>query len=268
MKKKRISLRIGVIIISSIMAMMLISFFYTPYSVTEMNKRERFSPPNSSHLLGTDNFGRDILSRLMKGSQTAFFVGGVAVSIGLIFGIAIGATAGYFGGVLDEFIMRIMDSMMAFPGILFALMFVSIFGVGIKNTIIAIGIMSIPSFARITRSGYMQHKEFEYVKNARVKGISTFRIIFAHILPNVMSPIIVAASMGFSSAVLSEAALSYLGLGVQPPDPSWGRMLNESQVYISMAPWYAIAPGIMITLIVLGFNFLGDGIRDMQDKGK
>jgi len=266
MKKKKISLYIGITIISAILLMMLVSFFYTPYSVTEMNRRERFVPPGSTHFLGTDNFGRDVFSRIMQGSQTAFFVGAVAVSIGLFFGIAIGATAGYFGGFTDEFIMSVMDAMMAFPGILFALMFVSIFGVGIKNTIIAIGIMSIPSFARITRSGFIQHKEFEYVKNAKVKGVSTFRIIFVHILPNVLSPIIVAASMGFSSAVLSEAALSYLGLGVQPPDPSWGRMLNESQVFISMAPWYAIAPGIMITLIVLGFNFLGDGLRDLQDK--
>jgi len=247
---------------------MIVSFFYTPYSVTEMNRIKRFSAPSSEHWFGTDNFGRDILSRIMIGSQTAFFVGLVAVSIGLLFGVVIGAVAGYFGGWIDVFIMRIMDAMMAFPGILFALMFVSIFGVGIRNTIIAIGIMSIPSFARITRSGYIQHKEFEYVKNARVKGVSNIRIIFSHILPNVISPIIVAASMGFSSAVLSEAALSFLGLGVQPPNPSWGRMLNESQMYISIAPWYAIVPGIMITLIVLGFNFLGDGIRDLQDKRK
>jgi peptide/nickel transport system permease protein len=268
MKKKRISLYIGIIIISSLFLIMFISFFYTPYSVTEMNRLKRFSAPSVEHLLGTDNFGRDILSRIMTGSQTAFFVGFVAVSIGILFGVMIGAIAGYFGGWIDDIIMRIMDAMMAFPGILFALMFVSIFGVGIKNTIIAIGIMSIPSFARITRSGYIQHKEFEYVKNAKVKGVSNIRIIFNHILPNVLSPIIVAASMGFSTAVLSEAALSYLGLGVQPPNPSWGRMLNESQIYITLAPWYAIVPGILITLIVLGFNFLGDGVHDLQDKRK
>lgn len=256
------------IIIISLLIMMFISFFYTPYSVTEMNRLERFSAPSTEHLLGTDNFGRDVFSRIMIGSQTAFFVGLVAVSIGLIFGVIIGAVAGYFGGWTDDIIMRIMDAMMAFPGILFALMFVSIFGVGIRNTIMAIGIMAIPSFARITRSGFLQHKELEYVKSARVKGVSNIRIIFNHILPNVLSPIIVAASMGFSSAVLSEAALSFLGLGVQPPNPSWGRMLNESQLYISIAPWYAIAPGILITLIVLGFNFLGDGIRDLQDKRK
>lgn len=268
MKKKKISLYIGIVIIAILLTTMMVSFFYTPYPVTQMSRSERFSPPTAKHLLGTDNFGRDILSRLMEGSQTAFFVGLVAVSIGVGFGVIIGAISGYFGGIIDDFIMRIMDAMMAFPGILFALMFVSIFGVGIRNTIIAIGIMSIPSFARITRSGYIQHKEFEYVKNARSKGVSNIRIIFNHILPNVISPIIVAGSMGFSTAVLSEAALSYLGLGVQPPNPSWGRMLNESQMFITIAPWYAIAPGILITLIVLGFNFLGDGIRDLQDKRK
>jgi peptide/nickel transport system permease protein len=266
MKRKRVSLYIGISIIASLLAMMLVSLFYTPYPVTEMNRNERFAPPSAKHPLGTDNFGRDVLSRIMKGSQTAFLVGLIAVSLGGIFGVIIGAIAGYFGGILDEFIMRLMDAMMAFPGILFALMFVSIFGVGIRNTIIAIGIMSIPSFARITRSGFIQHKEFEYVKNARVKGVSNLRIMFSHIFPNVLSPIIVAASMGFSSAVLSEAALSYLGLGIQPPDPSWGRMLNESQSFIALSPWYTIAPGIFITLIVLGFNFLGDGIADLQDR--
>ena len=268
MKRKRISLHIGITIIMVLLAIMIVSFFYTPYPVTEMSPGERFAPPSARHLLGTDNFGRDILSRPMIGSQTAFFVGLVAVSIGAGFGIIIGAISGYFGGIVDDAIMRVMDAMMAFPGILFALMFVSIFGVGIRNTIIAIGIMAIPSFARITRSGFIQHKEFEYVKNARSKGVSNMRIIFSHILPNVMSPIIVASSMGFSSAVLAEAALSYLGLGVQPPNPSWGRMLNESQIFISLAPWYAIAPGILITLIVLGFNFLGDGLRDLQDRRK
>ncbi len=266
MKRKRVSLHIGITIIVLLLSLMVVSFFYTPYPVTEMNRLERFSPPSARHLLGTDNFGRDVFSRIMKGSQTAFFVGFLAVSIGSVFGVFIGAVSGYFGGALDEFIMRFMDAMMAFPGILFALMFVSIFGVGIRNTIIAIGIMSIPSFARITRSGFIQHRELEYVKSARVKGVTSGRIIFHHILPNVLSPIIVAASMGFSSAVLAEAALSYLGLGIQPPDPSWGRMLSESQIFITLSPWYAIAPGVFITLIVLGFNFLGDGLRDLQDR--
>ncbi|AFK07819.1 MULTISPECIES: ABC transporter permease [Mesotoga] len=265
MNKRRINLWIGTVLISILMLMMVVSLFYTPFPVTEINRLERFEPPSARHLLGTDNFGRDVLSRIMKGSQTAFFVGLVAVSIGSVFGVLIGAISGYFGGIVDEIIMRIVDAMMAFPSILLALMFVSVFGVGLRNTIIAIGIMSIPSFARITRSGFVQHKELDYVKNAKIKGISNLRIMFRHILPNVLSPIVVAASMGFANAVLAEAALSYLGLGIQPPNPSWGRMLSESQVFITVSPWYAIAPGIFITLLVLGFNFLGDGIRDIRE---
>lgn len=261
---KKTNITIGAVILIFLLAMMTVSIFYTPYPVTQMNIKERFSPPSPKHFFGTDNFGRDILSRVMSGSQTAFFVGALAVSIGLVFGVLIGALSGYIGGIFDEITMRIMDAMLAFPGILFALMFVAIFGVGIKNTITAIGIMSIPSFARVIRSSYLQHKEFEYVKSAKAKGASPLRIIFFHILPNVTSPIIVSSTLGFARAVLSEAGLSYLGLGVQPPYPSWGRMLNESQVFISIAPWYAIAPGIFITLLVLGFNFLGDGLQDLE----
>ncbi|MDO7976556.1 ABC transporter permease [Oceanotoga sp. DSM 15011] len=265
---KNINLMIGIIIISFIVLIGVLSFFYTPHDITQMNVTKRFSSPSFENILGTDNFGRDILSRIMVGTQTALFVGFVSVAIGLVFGVFIGALSGYLGGIFDEIIMRFMDAMLAFPGILFALMFVSIFGVGIKNTIIAIGIMSIPSFARITRSGVIQHKNFEYVKNAKIKGAGSLRIIFFHILPNILSPILVAGSLGFSSAILSEAGLSYLGLGVQPPYPSWGRMLNESQIFITISPWYAIAPGLMISLTVLGFNFLGDGLRDLQDKRK
>jgi len=266
MDRRSINLKIGIVLISLLFSMMIVSLFYTPFSVTEINREERFSPPSGRHLLGTDNFGRDVLSRIMKASQTAFFVGLVAVSIGTLFGVTIGAVSGYFGGMVDEIIMRFIDAMMAFPSILLALMFVSVFGVGLRNTIVAIGIMSIPSFARITRSGFIQHKELDYVRSAKVKGVSNLRIMFRHILPNVLSPIVVAASMGFSNAVLAEAALSYLGLGIQPPNPSWGRMLSESQVFITVSPWYAIEPGIFITLLVLGFNFLGDGIRDMREK--
>jgi peptide/nickel transport system permease protein len=266
--KKNIYLKIGIFIVSSLFILMIISIFYTPYDITKMNLDKKLNSPSKEFILGTDNFGRDILSRAMKSSQTAFIVGGISVGIGLLFGVFIGAISGYIGGIVDEIIMRIMDAMMAFPGILFALLYVAIFGVGIKNTIIAIGIISIPSFARIARSGFIQHKSMDYVKTAKMSGAKTIRIIFVHILPNVISPIIVAASMGFSTAVLSEAALSYLGLGVQPPYPSWGRMLNESQIYIERAPWFALVPGILITLLVLGFNFLGDGLRDASDKRK
>jgi len=269
MKSKfSINFYLGSTMVAILVLTMVISFFYTPYDVTKMDISNRFLSPGSQHWLGTDNFGRDILSRIMEGTRTAFLVGLIAVSIGFLLGTFIGGICGYFGGIVDELMMRFMDAMLALPGLLFALMFVAIFGVGILNTMIALGIMAIPRFARIARSGFIQAKNLEYVKSAKVMGATPFRIMFVHILPNTLSPLIVAASMGFASAVLAEAGLSYLGLGVQPPNPSWGRMLNESQVYISKAPVFVLAPGFMITMAVLGFNLLGDGIRDLRDPRK
>lgn len=258
----------GVVIIVFMLVIMLVSFIYTPYNSEDINGDNKLQNPSLKHWLGTDNFGRDILSRVMKGSQIAFLVGIVAVSIGLIFGTLIGAIAGYFGGWIDNVLMRIMDAMIAFPGIIIALMFVAIWGYGIINTMIALGIMAIPNFARIAYSGFLQAKELMYVKMAKSIGVSHFRIMFVHILPNIISPLIVAASLGFASAVLAEAGLSYLGLGVQPPDPSWGTMLHESQSYFYKVPMFSLAPGIMITLLVFGFNLLGDGLRDLNDPRK
>ncbi len=264
-QKKSLNFIIGATLLGVLSLILVISLFYTPYEVTQMDITNKLSGPTWQHWMGTDNFGRDILSRLMEGSQTAFLVGFISVAIGLVFGVLLGSIAGYYGHIIDEFIMRIVDAMMSFPGILFALMFVAVFGVGIRNTMIALGIMTIPSFARISRSTFLEIKNLSYVNMAKCIGVSTPRIIFVHMLPNVISSLIIAATMGFSGAILSEAGLSYLGLGVQPPHPSWGRMLSESQVYLMKAPFYAIAPGIVITLAVLGFNLLGDGIRDLRE---
>ena len=262
---KNKSFLIGSILIGALLIMMFISFFYTPYDPNLMDTSNRFLPPGLLHLFGTDDFGRDILSRLMKGSQIAFLVGICAVAIGLFVGIAVGSVAGYFGGWVDEVVMRLIDAKMAFPGMLLALVLISIFGTGLFNTVLALGIMSISRFARITRSGYLQYKKLEFVNAARARGAGTLRIMYIHILPNILSPLIVTTSLGFASAVLSEAGLSYLGLGVQPPNPSWGMMLNNAQGYITNDPFYAVAPGIMITIMVLGFNLIGDGIRDVND---
>lgn len=262
---KNVNLIMGVFILSVFLLMMVVSFFYTPHDVNEMNIANKLQSPNGEHWFGTDEFGRDIFSRVMSGTQTAFFVGAIAVGIGLFFGTLIGGIAGYVGGWVDEIIMRIMDSLMAFPGIILALMLVAVFGPGLVNTSIAIGLMAIPGIARIARSGFIQNKEFEYVLSARLIGVKPFKIMFKHILPNVSSPLIVAASIGFATAMLAEAGLSYLGLGVQPPDPSWGRMLKDSQAYLASAPWYTYAPGIAITLLILGFFMLSNAIRDIND---
>ena len=262
---KNINLVIGLLLLSTFFLLMIVSFFYTPHDVNAMNVVNKLQSPSGQYWFGTDEFGRDIFSRIMKGTQTAFFVGTVTVSIGLIFGTLIGGVAGYVGGWVDEVTMRIMDALMAFPGIILALMLVAVFGPGMVNTSIALGVIAIPSIARIARSGFIQHKEFEYVLAAKLIGVRPFNIMFRHILPNVSSPLIVAASISFAMAMLAEASLSYLGLGVQPPDPSWGRMLRDSQSYLTTAPWYTYAPGIAITLMVLGFYMLSNAIRDIMD---
>jgi peptide/nickel transport system permease protein len=257
--------KVGAFLLSILLLLLIISIFYTPYDSNEMNTVEKFQTPSQAHLLGTDNFGRDILSRVMKGSQAVFLVGFTAVAIGLAAGFTFGAIAGYFGGIADEIIMRLTDAQMAFPGIILALVFITVLGPSSLNTAIALGFTAIPRFCRITRASFMQIKQMDYIKAAKSRGASGLQLIVMHILPNMLSPLIVTATLGISSTVLSEAGLSYLGLGIQPPYPSWGKMLYEAQAYLLTYPWYALIPGTMITLIVLGFNLLGDGLRDVTD---
>ena len=262
---KNINLILGLLILSSFLIAMIVSFFYTPHDVNSMTVANRLQGPSGTHWFGTDEFGRDIFSRIMQGTQTAFFVGTVTVCIGVTFGTLIGGVAGYIGGWVDEIIMRLMDALMAFPGIILALMLVAVFGPGMLNTSIALGVIAIPGIARIARSGFIQQKDMEYVLAAKLIGVKPFTIMFRRILPNVSSPLIVAASISFAVAMLAEAALSYLGLGVQPPNPSWGRMLRDSQSYLTSAPWYTYAPGVSITFMVLGFYMLSNAIRDILD---
>lgn len=262
---KNTNLIIGLLIVVGFFMVMIVSFFYTPFDVNAMNIPEKLRGPSSMYFFGTDEFGRDIFSRIMKGTQTAFAVGILTVVIGVTFGILIGAIAGYVGGWIDEICMRFMDALMAFPGIILALMLVAIFGPGIVNTAIALGIIAIPGIARIARSGFVQHRDAEYVLAAKLIGVNPFKIMFRHILPNISSQIIVAATVTFAAAMLAEAALSYLGLGVQPPNPSWGRMLKDSQAYLMSAPWYIYAPGGAITLLVLGLYMLSNVFRDFMD---
>ena len=261
---KNPSFLIGFIIVSLMFMVLLISFFYTPYDVTAMDFSKRLSPPSPEHLLGTDQFGRDILSRLMKGIEVSFLIGITAVISGLFFGLVIGSISGYFGGHLDDAIMKVIDTLMAFPGVLLAMMLIAVFGNGLTNTILALSIMAIPRFARITRSGYMEYRDSDFVRAERIRGAGSVRIMYLHILPNILSELVATSSLSFASAIMSEAGLSYLGLGMQPPAPSLGIMLSEAQDYMLRSPWYVLIPTITIALLVIAFNLIGDGVQEVN----
>ena len=253
---------LGLAITTFILLVVLIGFFYTPYDPNKMNAALKNSPPSLTHLLGTDNFGRDILSRVMKGAGATYTIAVAIISIGASLGTILGAFTGYFGGWLDEILMRVNDVLISFPSILLALVFVSLFGPGSYNIIFALGIIFVPSYARVVRSEFIVLKERDFIRNAKLMGANSFRIMFVHILPNTKSVLIPSLLIGFNNAVLAEAGLSYLGLGVQPPQASLGRMLSEAQSYLLDSPWYAIAPGVMIVLTVLGFSLISGGIEN------
>lgn len=266
MKKKRnYNLSLGIGITGFFFLMAILGQFWTPYGPTAMNSAAIGLAPCLTHPMGTDNFGRDILSRVMNGSGSTFFVGICTVSIGGVCGTLIGAVTGYFGGWVDNVVMRISDILLSFPSVLLALIFISFMGEGKYNIILALGILFIPGFARIVRSEVIRYKELDFVKSAKIMGAGEFRIIFAHILPNAVVSILTAAAIGFNNAVLAEASMSYLGLGIQPPEASLGRMLSEAQSYIFNMPWYAIFPGIAIILIILGFSMVSEGLRSVQE---
>lgn len=255
---KKIQFTIGISLVSFVLIICVVGLFYTPFDPNEMNGLIKNQAPSMTHLFGTDNFGRDILSRVMSGAGTTFIVAVSTVMIGSVVGTVVGAITGYYGGIIDEILMRMNDLVTSFPSVLLALVVVSVIAPGKYNVIIALGIIFIPSFARIVRSEFITLKERDFVKNARLMGASDFRIMFYHILPNTKSVLLSAITIGLNNAVLAEAGMSYLQLGVQPPDPSLGRMLSEAQTYLFTAPWYAIAPGVMIVITVLGFSLLND----------
>lgn len=265
MKKKilhRPTLLLGVIITSIMLLLTMVGFFYTPYDPTKMDSSSKFAGCSPAHIMGCDNFGRDIFSRVLQGLGNTFFIAVATVTIGVVCGILLGAFTGYFGGWLDEVLMRINDVIFAFPSILLALVFISIFGTGKYNVVFALGIAFIPSFARIVRSEFIKYKDMDYVKSARLAGVSHLRIMFVHILPNTTTVLLSSIMIGFNNAVLAEAGMSYLGIGVQPPDASLGSMLSEAQSYLFSAPNFAIFPGLMIILLVLGFSLIADGLKE------
>ena len=262
MRRRNGYLWVGGILAAAMALLILVGFFWTPYDPTAISVGPKFDPPSLQHLLGTDNFGRDILSRVMKGAGTTFAIGAATVAIGAVCGTAVGALTGYFGGAADEVLMRLNDALTAFPSILLALVVISLLGPGSKyNVIIALGLVFIPSFARVTRTAFAGLRDVNYVKSARLMGAGSGRILAVHILPNTLSVLLPAVTIGFNNAVLAEASMSFLGIGVTPPDASLGYMLSEAQSMIGAAPWYAVSTGLAIVLMVFSVGLIGEGLR-------
>jgi peptide/nickel transport system permease protein len=260
-KKWSIDFKIGLVLVAAITLLSLVSFFYTPYDYTATDGTRKFAAPGFKYLLGTDNLGHDVFSRLMVGGRYTLIMALGTVASSALIGSFLGLIVGYVGGIASQVVMRIMDALSSFPGILLALVMVAILPTGPFTIVFALIILFIPGFTRIARNGMRQYKDRDFINTASIMGVSHLRIIFVHILPNVLPALLSAVVIGLSNAILAEVAMSYLGLGIQPPIPSWGRMLAEAQNYLFNAVWCAVAPGVMIMLIVMGFQFLGEGIR-------
>ena len=259
------SFLIGFLITVIVATMALVSYFWTPYDVTRLVVSDKLQPPSAIHWFGTDHFGRDILSMVMVGARNSIAVALVAVGIGMGIGVPLGAWAAARGGLFDEALMRLNDVVFAFPALLSAIMITAIFGPGAINAIIAIGIFNIPVFARVARAGALALWPREFILAARAAGKGKVLITIEHILPNVASLLLVQGTIQFALGILAEAGLSYVGLGAQPPMPSWGRMLFDAQTRMIVAPYLALFPGFAIILTVLGLNLLGDGLSDTLD---
>lgn len=256
---------IGFVIFVALFAPLLAQEHPNPNGVFSPNPRVAKEAPSRTHPMGTDAIGRDMMSLIIYGARISITIGIVAVGLAIVVGSALGAIAGYVGGVVDATIMRVMDMMLAFPSILLALAIVVVIGPGLRNAMIAVGIVAIPTYARIARSSVLGENEKDYVLAAKALGVRNYRILGRHILPNILSPIIVTASLGIATAILDAAGLGFLGLGAQPPTPEWGLLLSRNQQYLLTSPWMVFFPGVSIMFLVLGFNLLGDGLRDAMD---
>ena len=256
---------VGFILSAAVVIVAGVSLLWTPYEANRMNARDRLQGPSWQHPLGTDQYGRDTLSRVMTGSVNSIIVGLVTVAIGLTIGVGMGLVSAHYGRMTDEAIMRFSDLLFGFPAVLTAILISSILGPSMVNAMLAIGIFYIPVFARLTRAVAMVVWEKEFIAAARASGIGEWAITWRHVLPNILSALLIQGTIQFAVAILAEAGLSYLGLGTQPPHASWGRMLNEAQTFMDTNPWMAIFPGLAIAWSVLGFNLLGDGLRDTLD---
>jgi peptide/nickel transport system permease protein len=259
------SVWIGGGVVALVVLVAVLSPVIAPYNPDAMNILNAFAPPSPAHLLGTDNFGRDLLTRLMYGAQESLGVGVIAVAISLGIGLPLGLVSGYYRSWVDTVVMRLADVFLAFPAILLAIAMVAILGPSEVNAMVAIGLVSWPTYARVVRASVLALREEPFVEAARAAGSADGRILFRHVLPNVLSPVLVIATLGIGSAIVAEASLSFLGLGAQPPTPSWGATLFTGLEYIGQDPNLSTLPGLCIFITVLGFNLLGDGLRDLLD---
>ena len=262
--KNRLS-TLGMVIVLAIIFCGIFAPWLTPHDPLKIDLSKRLAAPTNKHPLGTDGFGRDVMSRIIYGSRISLQVGIVAVGISSLLGILLGLVSGYYGGMLDVFIMRIVDIMLSFPTILLALAIMAALGSSLTNVMIAVGITLAPRFARLVRGSVLSVRELDYRQAARALGMSNARIIFLHVFPNITAPIIVLATLNVSYAILSEASLSFLGLGVKPPTPTWGAIISDGRAFLDIAPWISMFSGFAIMLAVLGFNLFGDGLRDALD---
>ena len=262
---RHVGFQVGAVLLLLFVGTALVSLVWTPYPVDALQMRSKLLPPSAAHWLGTDHLGRDVLSRIMVGAQTSITVGLLAVTIGLSVGIVLGTWAAARGGWVDEALSRTSDLIFAFPAVLIAILVTSVLGASAQNAILAIAIFNVPVFARVSRGAALSLWGRDFVRAATAMGQGPLGITLRHVLPNIASVLIVQATIQFAVAILAEAGLSYLGLGAQPPVPSWGRMLRDAQTYIFQAPGLALWPGMAIALAVLGLNMLGDGLRDLLD---
>jgi len=255
----------GLVALIILISLSVLAPLISPYDPVAINLRAKLKPPSWEHYLGTDYFGRDVFSRLLYGGRISLLVGVLVVTFAISFGIPIGLTAGFFGGRVDNLLMRLMDAFLTFPPLLLAVAIVGVLGPDIRNVMLALGVVRVPVFARIVRGSTLSVREEVYVKAAKAVGVHPIRIVISHILRNIIAPIVVQITVNFAAAIIAEASLSFLGLGAQPPDPSWGRDLSEARRYIQDAPWLLFGPTVTIMVAVLSVNYIGDGLRDALD---
>jgi len=256
---------IGTLVVLLLIFSAIFAPLLTSYDPTRLSPRDKFQAPNAEHIFGTDQLGRDILARVLYGARVSLLVGLLAVALSAIIGTSLGAVSGYFGGWSDAIIMRITDTFLAIPGLVLTIGMVAVLGPGLDKLVLAIAITSWPTYTRLVRSSYMSIKQLQYVEAARSVGVRTPRIMFRHILPNAIGPILVVMMIGTAGAIITEAGLSFLGIGLEPKTPTWGRMLSEAQEHIRSYAYMSIFPGIAIMILTLGFNLLGEGLRDLLD---